>query len=261
MVRAHKEESSVLFSLRELKQIEVSRIQEEAHAVRDAELARARAREEAERTAREAEQARVAAERAHARSMEEARVAAEREARMRVEAAQAAERARVQAELDRQRLQEEMELRRAEVAKKRPTWMLVVTGAAMVAAVALVWFAIQKMNQSEEDNRTRQVAQEQAQRAIAESKEAHRKLESVEKDLEELEGKMKSAETALMTAQNDADRQAARARLAALAQQEQEARDHVRKLKEQEDHIQRIQPIDTNEECRKSPLAKACMGR
>ena len=50
---------------------------------------------------------------------------------MRVESAEAAERARQQAALEQSRMQQEMDLRRAEVAKKRPTWMLVVTGLAL----------------------------------------------------------------------------------------------------------------------------------
>jgi hypothetical protein len=259
MVRAQRDESSVLFSLRELQLIEKSRVEEEVVAVRDAEHARVRAREEAERRERAEQEAWAQAEREHQRSVEEAHLAAEREARMRVEAAEAAEQARAQVELDRQRLQDEMELRRAEVAKKRPTWMLVVTGLALAAAVALILFANQKMNQSDEDKRNKQVAEQRAQQAIADSKEAHRKLESVEKDLEELEGTMKSTQDALMAAQNDADRQAARTKLAALQQQEQAAREHVRQLRDAAEHIQRIQPINTSDVCRNAPLAKGCM--
>jgi hypothetical protein len=259
MAQGEKRENSVLFSLRELRQIEESRVQEEEHAVRSAEEARVRAQQEAEQRARNEEEARIRAERDHQRSIEEARVTAEREARMRVEAGEAAERARTQAELDRHRLQQEMELRRAEVAKKRPTWMLVVTGFALVAAVALIFFAVQKMNQSEEDNKNKQIAEQNAQKAIEESKEAQRKLESVEKDLESLEGNMKSAEDALMAAQNDADRQAARTKLAALQQQEFEAKQRVAQAKAAAEHAQRVQGIKTSDECKNNPLAKGCM--
>ena len=93
MAQGEKRENSVLFSLRELRQIEESRVQEEEHAVRSAEEARVRAQQEDERRRREAEDARVQAERDHVRSIEESRLAQEREARMRVESAEATERA------------------------------------------------------------------------------------------------------------------------------------------------------------------------
>jgi len=150
MAQGEKRENSVLFSLRELRQIEESRVQEEESAVRSADEARMRAQQDAERRVREAEEAKIREERDHQRSIEEARLGAEREARMRVESTEAAERQRHQAALEQQRLAQEMEIRRAEVAKKRPTWMLVVTGLALVAAVALIFFAINKMNQSED---------------------------------------------------------------------------------------------------------------
>src|SRR6185312_14933614 len=153
MAQSEKRENSVLFSLRELRQIEESRVQEEEHAVRSAEEARIRAKEEAERKVRDAEEAKIREERDHQRSIEEARVAAEREARMRVEAGEAAERQRNQAALEQQRLQQEMELRRAEVAKKRPTWMLAVTGFAIVAAIGLIFFAIQRKQAADEADR------------------------------------------------------------------------------------------------------------
>src|ERR1043165_6694562 len=149
MAQGEKRENSVLFSLRELRQIEENRVQEEAHAVKSAEEARIRAKEEAERRKREEEEAKIQAERDHQRQIEEARVAAEREARMRVEAGEAAERQRHQAALEQSRLQQEMELRRAEVAKKRPTWMLAVTGIALVGAVGLIFFAVNRMRESE----------------------------------------------------------------------------------------------------------------
>src|SRR6187549_3033410 len=150
MAQPEKRENSVLFSLRELRQIEENRVQEEEHAVRSAEETRRAAAEAAERARHEAEQAKIREERDAALAIETARENAEREARMRVESAEATERQRQQAALEQQRLQQEMELRRAEIAKKRPTWMLAVTALALVAAVGLVFFAIQRMRASEE---------------------------------------------------------------------------------------------------------------
>src|SRR5260221_3614364 len=121
MAQGEKRENSVLFSLRELRQIEESRVQEEEHAVRSAEEARMKAQQEAERRTREEEEAKIRAERDHQRSIEEARLGSEREARIRVESTEATERQRQQAALEQQLLAHEMELRLADVAKKRPT--------------------------------------------------------------------------------------------------------------------------------------------
>src|SRR5450755_4518681 len=179
MAQSEKRENSVLFSLRELRQIEESRVEEEDAAVRTAEESRVRAREDAERKVREAEEAKIREERDHHRSIEESRATAEREARMRVESTEAGERQRNQAALEQQRLAQEMELRRAEVAKKRPTWMLAVTGLAVVMAVVLIFFAIQKMSQSDTDNKRAAEAEADAQAAIQAAKNAKDQLDKV----------------------------------------------------------------------------------
>jgi hypothetical protein len=220
MAQGEKRENSVLFSLRELRQIEENRVQEEENAVKSAEEARIRAKEDAERRKREEEEAKINAEREHQRSIEESRVAAEREARMRVESAEAAERARNQAALEQQRLQQEMELRRAEVAKKRPTWMLAVTGIALVAAVGLIFFAIQRMRASEQAEKDKEIAEKIAVQAKKDSEEAQEKLGKILKELDELDGQVKQAVNSLADAQNDADRRAARDRLNKLQQEQ-----------------------------------------
>src|SRR3954464_10397781 len=93
---------------------------------------------------------------------------------MRVESAEAAERQRQQAALEQQRLQQEMELRRAEVAKKRPTWMLAVTGIALVGVVVAIILVMKFSGQSDEDRqkavqaeKDKKVAEEAAADAVA----------------------------------------------------------------------------------------------
>lgn len=258
MAQGEKRENSVLFSLRELRQIEESRVQEEEHAVRSAEEARIRAQQEAERKIREAEEARIKAERDHERSIEEARVAAEREARMQVEAASLAERQRAQAALDQQRLAQEMELRRAEVAKKRPTWMLVVTGLALVAAVALIFFAIQKMNQSSEDNKAKAEAERIADEAAKAAKEAQAKVDKLQSDLIDLAKRVDQATDALAAAQNDADRQAARAKLDQLRKERAEMEQHIADAKAAAAKAERAKGVHVSKECLDNPLAKGC---
>src|SRR5215211_8361981 len=89
MAQSEKRENSVLFSLRELRQIEENRVQEEEQAVRSADAARRQAAEDAERRRRDAEEAKIREERDAALAIETARENAEREARMRVESAEA----------------------------------------------------------------------------------------------------------------------------------------------------------------------------
>ena len=61
MAQPEKRENSVLFSLRELRGIEESRVQEEENAAKEAEQARVRARLDAERRVKEEEAAKVRA--------------------------------------------------------------------------------------------------------------------------------------------------------------------------------------------------------
>jgi hypothetical protein len=259
MAQGEKRENSVLFSLRELRQIEENRVQEEDAAVRSAEEARMRAQQEQERLAREAEEARVRAERDHHRAIEEARFNAEREARMRVESAEATERARQQAALEQQRLHQEMEIRRAEVAKKRPTWMLAVTGIALVAAVGLIIFAIQRKNAADEA-----AANEAKQRAIAEqavkdADEAKEKVEKLSADLADLDKKLSGAVDNVIAAQNDADRAGAKAKLVALQKEKADMEARIAAAKAAAAKAERAKGVKVSKECQDNPLAKGCM--
>ena len=258
MAQSEKRENSVLFSLRELRQIEENRVQEEETAVRSAEEARMRAQQEAERKRRDEEEARIKAERDHVRSIEEAKVAAEREARLRVETAEAGERARHQAALEQQRLQGEMELRRAEVAKKRPTWMLAVTGFAVVATIGLVIFAIQRKNAADEADRNAEIAKKAADQAVKDAADAKEKLDKVSKDLDDLNDRVNKSVNDVVAAQNDADRAAAKTRLAQLQQEQYEMKQRVAAAKAAADKAERNKGVHLSQECLNNPLAKGC---
>lgn len=258
MAQPEKRENSVLFSLRELRQIEENRVQEEEQAQRSAEEARRMAVEEAERKRREAEEAKARAERDALLEIERARENAEREARMRVEAAEAQERARQQAALEQQRLQQEMELRRAEVAKKRPTWMVAVTIAAVVAAIGLVVFAVIKMNQSEEDTKKAEIARREADAAIQAAKEAQEKVDQLEKSAADMITQINGAIAAVSAAQTDADRSAAANKLAALQRQQAEMQERIRAAKAAADLAERRKGVKISKECLDNPLAKGC---
>ncbi len=258
MAQSEKRENSVLFSLRELRQIEESRVQEEEHAVRSAEEERAKARDDAERLVRDAEEAKIREERDHQRSIEESRANAEREARMRVEAGEAAERQRNQAALEQQRLAQEMELRRAEVAKKRPTWMLVVTGIAVVGIVVGVFVAVKSSAKSDEDNIKRVAAEKMAQDAANSAKEAQEKVEKLSNDLLDLGKRVDKATDALASAQNDADRQSARGKLEQLRKERAEMEQHIADAKAAAAKAERNKGVHVSKECLDNPLAKGC---
>jgi hypothetical protein len=258
MAQSEKRENSVLFSLRELRQIEENRVQEEETAIRTAEEAKLRAQQEAERKRREEEEAKIRAERDHQRSIEEARHNAEREARMRVEATEASERARQQGELDRQRLAQEMELRKAEIAKKRPTWMLAVTGLAVVGAIVLIWFAVQKMQQSDQDRDDKIAAQKEKDLAVAAAKEAKEKVDRLTNDLADLGKRVDKATDDLAAAQNDADRAAARSKLDKLRQERADMENRMAAAKAAAEKAERAKGVHISKECQDNPLAKGC---
>jgi hypothetical protein len=212
-------ESSIITSLSELRAIEQQRIADERAALERARTAEIEAKRAAEQARVMAEEARLRAERAERMRIEQARLEAEHDARMRVEAAEATERARLAAALDEQRLAEEMELRRAELAKKRPTWMLVVTGLALIATIGFGWFAMERARESEHAlqqqaaaNRVRDEAKEQARQARAE-------LDRLAQQLDQLDAQVATAERTLLAAQTKADREAAAAAITAANRQ------------------------------------------
>jgi hypothetical protein len=258
MAQPEKRENSVLFSLRELRQIEENRVQEEEQAHRSAEEARRAAAEEAERRRREAEEAKIREERDAQLAIERARENAERERRMQVEAAEAQERARQQAALEQQRLQQEMELRRAEVAKKRPTWMLVVTGMAVVAAIVLVIFAINKMRSAESADEDKAKAEAIAAKRDAETKELLEKVEKLQASFIDMTTQVNNAIAAVDAAQGDADRASAKAKLADLQRRQAEIQAQMAAAKAAAERAQRLKGVKISKECLDNPLAKGC---
>ncbi len=244
MAQSEKRENSVLFSLRELRQIEENRVQEEEHAVRSAEEERRMAKEAQEKASRDAE---------------DARIRSERDAQLQIETArETAERQRQQAALEQQRLQQEMELRRAEVAKKRPTWMLVVTGIALVAAVGLVFFAIQRMKESDASKEAEKAAQVERDVAVKAAAEAQDKVERLARDLEDLDKKLGSAVDGVVAAQTDADRSAAKGKLEALRKEKYEMEQRIAEAKAAAARAERKKGFKVSKECEANPLAKGC---
>jgi hypothetical protein len=254
-----KRENSVLFSLRELRQIEENRVQEEENAVRSAEEQRTRAREEAERRRREEEEAKLRAERDAALQIEQARENAEREARMRVESAEAAERQRQQAALEQQRLQQEMEIRRAHVAKTRPTWMIAVTVLAILGAIGLGAFAFVSLTKADEKSEVADKAQKERDEAVKAAEEAERTVARLEIEASQMIEKINGAIGAVDTAQNEADRLAAKQRLAQLQKDQADQQRRIAEAKAAAARAKRLQGAKVSPECQANPLAKGCM--
>ncbi len=193
MQAAQRFEGSLMTSLAELKSIEQQRVADERMAVmRDHEM-RVQAKTDAERQAREALEANQRADYEARLAIERAKADAERELRLRVESAEAAERARQQMILEQERSQQEMELRRAEVAKKRPTWMVAVTGLALVLATVLVVFTVKALGASDDANEQRTQAEKIAKEKQEETAAMHRELEKIEANLKVLDGKVAAA--------------------------------------------------------------------
>ncbi len=150
---AEKKESSVLFSLRELREIEEERIQEEHTAKKQAEEARVRAQQEAERRAREEEEGRRRAAEQAERSAREAVENREREERLRVEEAERRARVEAQASIEQQRMHKELEIRAIEAQKKKPTWLIAVAGGLVLVVGILGFWAYNRSQEADREKR------------------------------------------------------------------------------------------------------------
>jgi hypothetical protein len=240
------QEASVMTSLHELRAIEQERIADER-------AARERAREAEEAVRRAAEAARLADIAARERAVrdeqlriEEARVAAEREARMRVEAHEAAERARLAAQLEQERLAQEMELRRADIAKRRPKWMVAVTVFAVLGGAGFAALAIDRMHDADNSQAAAQRADAETAAAKKDAADAVAKLDAMQKTLDELDGKVREAQHAVAIATNKLELEAAQARLAEANRKDAEAHARQIELQRIKDKQDRDHKIDVS---------------
>ena len=151
-----------------------------------------------------------------------------------------------------------MELRRAEVAKKRPTWMLAITGLALIAAVGLIFFALWSKHRSDKANEEKERADLIAKQAVEDAKEAQERVEKLSNDLADLDKKVSSAINAVVAAQNDADRKRAAADLDKLQQQKRDMEQRIAAAKAAADKANRAKGLHISQECLDNPLAKGC---
>jgi hypothetical protein len=186
-------EGSVLSSLEELKKIEEDRVAEEQAAVAKAAEAKRLAHEAAMQKAREEAEAKVQAEHEARMALERARLDADREARLRVEATDAAERARAAVALEETRLAGELDVRRAEAARTRPTWMVAVTIGALALAGAMGFVTMQARNAADEADRNAQLARADASAARTETGKAIEDMKALGIVLADVTTKIESA--------------------------------------------------------------------
>lgn len=249
-------EGSLLASLHELKAIEEQRLADERAAVARAELLRQQELADAERRRRDDAEARARAAHEAELALERARVEAEREARLRVEAAEAAERARHQAALDQARLAEEVALRREEVARKRPTWMVAVTVLALAAAGALTYVAVDSRHGATVADNRRQVAEQRAAAAQAEAERARVVLEGIERQNQTLDGQIRDAIARVASLQDRAELEAANARLRELRRQKADAAKRAAEARREAERKKRLAGQTVSEECQHNAVCR-----
>jgi len=237
-------ESSIMTSLSELKAIHHERIADEQASFERARIAEIEARRAAEEAVRAAADAKLREERDAQIRIEEARVAAEREARMKVEAGEAAERARYAAELEHQRQIQEAELRRAEIAKKRPKWMMVVTGLAVAAGLGLGYVALDRARDAQVAAEKQKAAEHEKQVAKEQAAQAQVELASLEKSLDSSDAKLADLTTSLIAAQNDADRLRLKHQIDEQNKIAAQERQRIEELKQKKWHDDRVKKID-----------------
>jgi hypothetical protein len=238
MAQSEKRENSVLFSLRELRSIEESRVQEEEDAAKAAEEARIRARMDEEKRRRDDQEAKERAAADAVRMENEAREQRLREEQMRIQETEARARAEHQAQLEAQRLAHEMEIRRTEASKKRPVALVVAMLIFAVITVGAVLFMVQRSNEKDEADKKARAAQEQSEkdREIARQKEIETaelkaQVDGLIATLTDLDNQMKESERQLAAATSQADRDKVAARQAEIRRQQREAQRRLDKVK------------------------------
>jgi hypothetical protein len=239
-------ETSIITSLSELRDIEKQRIADEKAAADREQRAAIEAKRAAEQAIVDEEKERKRAEREEIIKIQLAQAELERQARMRVVAEVAAEQARLQAQLDEVRMREELELRRVEVAKKRPTWMVVVTAIAFAAACGLTWFAVERSREKDIAEQKRAAALALANQAQQEQAEMVRKLAELELAIDEQDKLLTKAQKSLLAAQSKADIAKAKADIDAANKAKAIARQRAWEIEQQRLHEERVKVLDVS---------------
>jgi hypothetical protein len=260
-MQVQQHQDSIVKSLAELREIERQRIADELAAIQRADAERIAAREAAERQAREAAEARERAEREARLAAEHARLLAEQEERRRIDAAAAAELARQQIALEQARMEREVELRREEVARTRPTWMKAVTGLSLAAAGAMLWAALSSRAVAEDASAQARTATHARDEAREEAEQAREGLASVQREVEEHSRTIQTTLADLGRIKTQAERDALDARLRAEQQRIRDLEARREAILREQERRKRQDGIAMPPECKDNPFAPACSGK
>ncbi len=238
MAQPEKRENSVLFSLRELKQIEEKRVAEEEQQARDTEMARIRAKEDDERKRRDAEDAKVRAQQDEERRIRDVAEQRAREDAMRLQEAEARARQEASHALEAHRLQQELDIRRVEANKKRPIKLIALFATLAVAGAGVI--AWQFMKKSDED------------KARATQAELNEQVADMQTQIAAGQADIDKAQSAVDSAQNQADRDRASAALSELRKAQAARADRLREIQEKQRLENKKVKLKTN--CIDNPL-------
>lgn len=132
----------------------------------------------------------------------------------------------------------------------------------MSAAACLAGTLISTATKAKEEElavkKEAQEAMKQAQEAQKQAQEAQDKLQQVAKDLGDHDGRLAKAASELISAQNEADRAAAAAKLEALKKEQAELEARVAAAKAAAEKAERAKGVKISKECLDHPLAKGC---
>lgn len=187
---AERRENSVLFSLRELRNIEEERVKGEEDAERARIEAERRAREEEIRRAKEAEEAKRRAEEERLRRIEEEKERQVREEQLRLQESERRAQIEAQTKLEQARIEAEA---RARMEAKKPPIGAIVGGVVGLVALAggIMGYLVYSHNQEIKKEQARVAAVEAEKTRIA--KEAKEREEAIAKELGDLKGQLEKA--------------------------------------------------------------------
>lgn len=216
MAHPQPQESSLLFSLSELRQIESDRVAAEEAERQAAVEAERQAAIDAERAAREtAERQQALAEQRERERVE--REAADRRAEaLRLEQAEREARIAADAQIAQIRLDKEMELRRIEAERKRPVGLKLLS--AVLVALALVLGLVVYDKAKEADRKAAEVERTRAE------------IAAIQERVDALIADKQQALDRLVAARTKADEEAAAAELAAIDAEIKEGNDALTRI-------------------------------
>jgi colicin import membrane protein len=225
---AEQKESSVLFSLKELMNLEEDRIKQEDDERKRKEEAEKQARLDAERRAREAEEARLQSD-AERRRQEEQR---QREEQARLEAIRQAEvekarhdaenQARLRAMQQQQDHERQLAALSQDKKKKQLTWMVVGIGAVLIfggIGGGYAFYSSQQESQRIQKLKDAEIAAKQAQ------------LDKLMADLKTQQDQMAAAQAEIANAKSAEDRANAQAKLVAAQEQQRRTQASIATIK------------------------------